>query len=253
MRPPEYKAMASKTVKFFSEQSANNFKSEKTRLKFKNIHHYILYLYPTFSKEINTCPFATAACKKACLVNCGKGAFRNVIEARKNRVKRIVSDFESSCKQIIAEIASMTVYNKMLGGGQSVFRINGTSDLDFSDIWNNPELEKLGVIFCEYTKNPLRMNDFLNGKFLPNVHFTFSYSGKNWKFCNEILKKGGNVAIPFACEKLPETYKGYKVIDGDEHDLRYMDEGKGVIVGLKAKGGKVKVQEGVKQGFFVAC
>lgn len=239
-------------IRFFSERSANNFKSEKTRLKFKNIHHYILYLYPTFTKEINTCPFASAACKKACLVNCGKGAFKNVIEARKNRTEKIFSDFEQSCKQMIAEIASMTVYNKMLGG-QSVFRINGTSDIDFSCIWNNTYLENLGVIFCEYTKNPLRMNDFLNGKFSPNVHFTFSHSGKNWKFCEEILNNGGNVAIPFACEKLPETYKGYKVINGDEHDLRYMDEGSGVIVGLMAKGSKEKIKEGVKQGFFVAC
>lgn len=238
---------------FFSKQSANNLKSKKTRLKFKNIHHYILYLYPIFTKGANTCPFASTACKKACLVNCGKGTLQNVIEARKNRTQKIVSDFEQSCKQIIAEIASITVYNKMLEGGQSVFRINGTSDLDFSKIWNNSELEKLGVIFCEYTKNPFRMNDFLNGAFSPNVHFTFSYSGKNWNLCKEVLNKGGNVAVPFACEELPEIYKGYKVIDGDGHDLRYLDNGKGVIVGLKAKGTKAKIEEGAKQGFFVTC
>lgn len=240
-------------MKFFSERSAHNYKSEKTGLKFKNINHYILYLYPTFTKEINTCPFASSACKKACLVNCGRGALKNVIEARKNRTQKIATDFEQSCKQIIAEIASLTIYNKMSGGGQSVFRINGTSDLDFSCVWNSPELENLGAIFCEYTKNPLRMNDFLNGAFSPNVHFTFSYSGENWNLCEYILNRGGNVAVPFACEKLPKIYKGYKVIDGDEHDLRYMDDGKGVIVGLIAKGNKEKIKNGVKQGFFVAC
>lgn len=106
-----------KTMKFFSERSAHNYKSEKTRLKFKNINHYILYLYPTFTKEINTCPFASSACKKACLVNCGRGALKNVIEARKNRTQKIATDFEQSCKQIIAEIASLTIYNKMSGGG----------------------------------------------------------------------------------------------------------------------------------------
>jgi hypothetical protein len=33
----------------------------------------------------------------------------------------------------------------------------------------------------------------------------------------------------------PEHYKGYKVVDGDASDLRFLD-GKNVIVGLKAKG-----------------
>lgn len=97
------------------------------------------------------------------------------------------------------------------------------------------------------------MNDFLNSAFSPNVHFTFSYSGKNWNFCKLVLDRGGNVAVPFACKKLPKVYKGYEVINGDEHDLRYMDGKKGVIVGLIAKGGKGKIENGIKQGFFVAC
>ena len=33
---------------------------------------------------------------------------------------------------------------------------------------------------------------------------------------------------------VPETYKGFKVIRGDEHDLRFTDP-KNVIVGLKEK------------------
>jgi hypothetical protein len=36
-------------------------------------------------------------------------------------------------------------------------------------------------------------------------------------------------------DKLPETWNGYKVIDGTKHDLRFLDE-KGVVVGLLAKG-----------------
>jgi len=34
---------------------------------------------------------------------------------------------------------------------------------------------------------------------------------------------------------VPESYKGYKVINGDVNDERFNDE-RGVIVGLKAKG-----------------
>jgi hypothetical protein len=47
------------------------------------------------------------------------------------------------------------------------------------------------------------------------------------------LSNGMNVAAVF--HKVPETYLGRTVINGDETDLRFLDP-KGVIVGLKAKG-----------------
>ena len=34
---------------------------------------------------------------------------------------------------------------------------------------------------------------------------------------------------------LPATWYGYRVIDGDKHDYRFLDE-RGVVVGLRAKG-----------------
>lgn len=42
-----------------------------------------------------------------------------------------------------------------------------------------------------------------------------------------------NVAAVF--HKLPETWLGYPVMDGDDSDLRFLDP-KGHIVGLKSKG-----------------
>jgi hypothetical protein len=48
------------------------------------------------------------------------------------------------------------------------------------------------------------------------------------------MNMGGNVAMVFE-NKLPTTYKGKKVINGDENDLRFLDS-KNVIVGLVAKG-----------------
>ena len=38
----------------------------------------------------------------------------------------------------------------------------------------------------------------------------------------------------FSDKDLPEYYQGYKVISGDDHDLRFLDD-KNVIVGLKEK------------------
>lgn len=40
---------------------------------------------------------------------------------------------------------------------------------------------------------------------------------------------------PETSSRVPEHFKGYRVIDGDAHDLRFLDP-KGVVVGLKAKG-----------------
>jgi len=48
-----------------------------------------------------------------------------------------------------------------------------------------------------------------------------------------MMKQGYNVAIVF--NELPAVYNGYRVIDGTETDLRFLDE-QGVIVGLLAKG-----------------
>jgi hypothetical protein len=44
-------------------------------------------------------------------------------------------------------------------------------------------------------------------------------------------------------DKLPKKYLGRRVIDGDKHDLRYMDP-RGVVIGLVAKGKARKVTAG---------
>jgi len=50
-----------------------------------------------------------------------------------------------------------------------------------------------------------------------------------------------NVAYVFK-NSIPKKYNGLKVIDGDKHDLRFLDP-KGVIVGLVAKGRGRKVNQ----------
>jgi len=74
---------------------------------------------------------------------------------------------------------------------------------------------------------------YLQGKLPSNYHLTFSKSENNWDKCLDVLNNGGNIAAVF--DKVPDTYLGYQVIDGDKSDLRFLDP-KNVIVGLKAKG-----------------
>ena len=52
-----------------------------------------------------------------------------------------------------------------------------------------------------------------------------------------------NYAVVFKSKTLPMYYAGYAVINGDESDLRFLDE-KGVVVGLKAKGRAKKSDSG---------
>jgi len=89
------------------------------------------------------------------------------------------------------------------------------------------------VQFYDYTKIPkpwLRQ--------LPNYSLTFSLSEVNLELALDALRHQVNVAVVFDTRKgesLPETWHGYRVIDGDVSDLRFTDP-MGVVVGLRAKG-----------------
>ena len=148
------------------------------------------------------------------------------------------------------EITS-TIKSASKKGLQAVFRPNLTSDIAWEDIINEDGVtlfEKHGKTqFYDYTKSFKRMKAFLNGELPSNYHLTFSCSESNEKIAKLVLEMGGNVAVVFR-NKLPETWNGVKVIDGDESDLRFLDK-QGVVVGLIEKGLAKKDSTGiVKEG-----
>jgi hypothetical protein len=63
---------------------------------------------------------------------------------------------------------------------------------------------------------------------------TFSRSESNEALVDAVLASGGNVAVVFRGE-LPASWKGKRVVSGDESDLRFNDP-QNVIVGLVEKG-----------------
>jgi hypothetical protein len=91
------------------------------------------------------------------------------------------------------------------------------------------------VQFVDYTKIYSRLANAP-----ANLSLTFSRSESNEAECMAALAAGHNVAIVFA-HGLPisRLWNGYRVIDGDKHDLRHLDP-KSVVVGLSPKGGKAK-------------
>ena len=199
----------------------------------------ILYLAPSNeSKVINTCPKASPGCRIGCLYSAGRGAMSNVRKARiaktvmfKNEQAKFMGDIASNVLALCKKATKATL--------QPAIRLNGTSDV----AWEKVQVQEGKSImeinaatqFYDYSKRVDRMLAYLTGKLPANYHLTFSRSEDNDADVDKVLKMGGNVAVVFSGKSLPSTYKGYTVINGDEHDARFLDP-KGVIVGLKAKG-----------------
>ncbi len=118
-------------------------------------------------------------------------------------------------------------------------RLNVLQDLPWENLINMAEYKN--VQFYDYTPNPKRMIAFLQGKMPSNYHLTFSRKEDNQGIVELIASMGGNIAAVFS--KLPDTYLGKRVVNGDETDLRFADPA-GVIVGLIAKGKGKKDESG---------
>jgi len=194
---------------------------------------YILYMSPFInnSKGINVCSHASKGCAESCLVGSGFGGmFTSVAEGRRNKTEYFLADREAFLLQLDKEIVKAVKKHK--GKEKVVFRLNGTSDIRYEKfkIRDNKNIFELhpDVQFYDYTKNHLRFDIELP----KNYHLTFSRSETNGDKALELLERGFSVAMVF--DRLPKTYKGFKVINGDLSDIRFNDP-KNVIVGLKYK------------------
>lgn len=213
---------------------------------------YIIYLAPADLSGYEVCPMRTKECTHACLFGSGQVIMdktNRVVNSRIKKTQMFFTNREYFMQWVVDEITKFKKQAEKKNMKFSV-RLNGTSDL-------SPTLFTLNgkvlfdifpdVQFYDYTK--VRRRFMLLDKY-KNYDLTFSYSGHNWFECKDILdSKSGRVAIVFE-KNLPKTYKGYKVVDGDAYDMRYVDD-EGVIVGLKFKRVKNKVDK-TNNPFIVA-
>jgi len=215
-------------VKNLLSQGSTNAKTAKNE-----IETFILYLAPSdIIGTHNLCPFASEGCRKACLYSAGRGAFSNVQQSRINKTKFWAYDREQFYVQLANEI--LAIHSKTVN--QVAIRLNGTSDVDHLGLIfrytgiNFLSAEYSNILFYDYTKSIKQIEKYKG----TNYKLTFSLSETNQTEAIQVLLDGGNIAAVFSGE-LPQSYKGFKVIDGDKSDLRYFDP-LNVIVGLKAKG-----------------
>lgn len=212
-------------------EAASNAKTAKNAMHAQYLT-YILHLAPADLSGYNVCPLASAGCKAACLNTAGRGVFSNVQAARIRKTKLLMenrAEFFGLLKQDLDAVQRKATK----AGLKAVVRLNGTSDLAWENMrafaGQNVFEAYPAIQFYDYTKIARRMQ-----KQLPNYYLIYSASETNSTECLDLLKQGYNIAMVF--DSIPAAYKGYTVVSGDEHDLRFLEPHQGLIVGLKAKG-----------------
>lgn len=219
----------------------------------------VLYMAPHKLSGVNLCPMAEiAGCVEACLNTAGNPAYAQTKEkGRLNKARYFIENRIDFMRQMAGELFRENK-KAIEKGFNFIARPNGTTDIRWEnipvdvDVKLSKKIDKpVGIYknimslfpeiqFYDYTK-------IANRKDIPvNYDLTFSYSGiiKYQPFVNQAIASGLRVAVVFRDKnKIPATFKGLPVVNGDDSDLRPLDP-QGVIVALYAKGKAKKDMSG---------
>lgn len=226
----------------------------------------VLHLAPASASGLNVCPMAElAGCIAGCLNTAGRGGIAkgratfetpngplpdNAIQhARIRRTRFYFDNRPAFLAQLTKEIAAH-VKRSEKHGLWPVVRLNGTSDLPWHRI--APELFEAfpTVRFYDYTKVPKRAQETLPA----NYSVALSYSQASIKYADKVAGAyaltGAPLVIVVDSEETKREARSLfpdRFIDGDAHDLRFLDPAGSVVV-LKAKGSAKRDTSG-----FVLC
>lgn len=238
----------------------------------------IHYMAPYNSAGVgNLCVKSSPGCRLDCLgLESGHAAMvkpggtNSVRESRKLKARLFMAHRADYLNRLARDILRVERKAKR-EGLQPVIRLNGSTDIAFERMrfdldsktiaamekragkLERPERVTLHELFhwiqfVDYTKIYSRL-----GNAPANLSLTFSRSEINESECMKALAMGQNVAIVFGPHVsangsgLPDSWRGFHVINGDSHDLRHLDP-QGVVVGLSPKGAKAKADS---TGFVV--
>ena len=169
-----------------------------------------------------------AKCDKTCLVFSGMArVFPKINESRKRKTQWYHDDREAFLTQLRKEL-TLHQKNCIKKGIKPAVRLNVLSDI----AWEKHGIpqEFPDIFFYDYTKNAFRL-----GKTPDNYKLMFSYSGAKeyLPFMAKAIRTDVPIAVVFK-NRLPDTFLGRKVIDGDKSDLDNVLAGQ-VIIGLTEK------------------
>jgi hypothetical protein len=170
----------------------------------------------------------------------------SVRKSRIAKARRFMLDRKSYMRDVVKSIKQV-ITRAHKEGLIPCIRLNGSTDIAWEGIacevdgvpYRNLMEAFPSVQFVDYTKNHMR----LKRKLPANYHLTLSRHENNEALALNVISSGHNVAIVF--DSVPQSYKGFPVIDGDLHDLRHLDP-RGVIVGLSPKGRMAKKDNTIK-------
>lgn len=218
----------------------------------------VLHLAPATMSGANLCAWASDECTAGCLNTAGRGGIGldaagwNTIQAsRIRRTSDMILHPDDFAARLMREITNHARRARRHGLTPAL-RLNGTSDVTWHRLF--PEViahaRAEGCVLYDYTKRP-KPDAAEHG-----IDLTYSYPGGQGDAARRYLDAGHRVAVVFDTPKgapLPTEWTApwgdtYHVIDGDAHDLRFMDPG-GVIVGLRAKG-RLRGTPGTLHGFL---
>lgn len=187
----------------------------------------------------NVCGGASTGCITGCVGSQGLArVWTSILEQRIRRTLFLLECPTFFRALLWAEIDAQNRSAKRAKQKLAV-RLNTFSDLPFCQTYSVEIAQRSDIQFFDYTKIRRRYDDFLSGKFPSNYHLTFSRSEHTTDDeIRSMISRGGSVAVPMRIRRakpLPTSWLGIPVVDGDQTDFRPSD-GRGVIVGLRAKG-----------------
>ena len=233
----------------------------------KSIEHgyitAVMHLAPANYSGYTACKHYSQ-CATTCLFHQGRGRFPTVRDARIKKTQRLIEYPEDSIQEIAAEICYLQARLKGSDKPKLAIRLNCLSDIPWESITYSALDNKTifdafpNVQFYDYTK--WKYKERLAWQEMPlNYHLTYSFDGResDIKNCLEVLEHGHNVQMILTkphYKKWNEeadnnvkwvqkkyTYhktwftrgipKPYTCIDGDDHDLRFLDPSPVVLMG----------------------
>lgn len=175
------------------------------------------------SGVLNMCPASTRGCRSVCLHTSGQLGMPAQQWATIIRTRFMA---EHPFEFLVVWLAELDHHYHRVGalGKQLVVRGNGTTDVAWERVWPWPYF---GTFFHQdYTKRKDRkatdgyyVVESTTERYMPPAD-------RNTVVCVAV-RKG---------QPLPETFEGRPVVDGDVHDLRFLDPQGGYAVLVRAKG-----------------
>ena len=211
---------------------------------------YIMYLQPADKVALSTlCAFADAAgCKEPCLISSGQLGMSTGQNAATKRTILMLLRPDFFKAKLLSEI-DKAERKALKTGIPALFRLNGTSDIDFSDIYRaRPESQ-----FYDYSKelSRVRKNN------LTNYDLTFSgsmYSTQSRAALKKAVKSGYRIAVAFNTKNIAsDTLQvSSSMASFDKTDLRHLD---GNVIGSLTRKGSNKADRATEDknenSFFI--